>query len=144
LLRFYCLWYYTHFVYHMCVTRSWNTYEMHLVSLRKSGVTFLGKRWRWHIQHHFLLEGIVLPDPTHLFWWSPLLGFLLVTIVVHLCYPVGVVALGCFSGRWGWGFSLCCCLFRSLRYLLFRFALQFCSLRVLSKYHRFHSLLLNE
>jgi hypothetical protein len=31
--------YYTHFVYHMCRTRSWHTYEMYLVSLRKSGVT---------------------------------------------------------------------------------------------------------
>jgi hypothetical protein len=39
LLCFYCLCYYTHFVYHMCETRSWHTYEMHLVSLRKSGVT---------------------------------------------------------------------------------------------------------
>jgi hypothetical protein len=29
----------TLFVYHMCVTWSWRTYEMHLVSLRKSGVT---------------------------------------------------------------------------------------------------------
>jgi hypothetical protein len=27
------------FAYHMCVTWSWCTYEMHLVSLRKSGVT---------------------------------------------------------------------------------------------------------
>jgi hypothetical protein len=31
------------FVYHMCENWSWRTYEMHLVSLRKTGVTLSGK-----------------------------------------------------------------------------------------------------